>query len=765
MKHLKQYLLILFALLLFFSCQGFSETSPAVARIYYVAGGYWPSIDGDFGESQRTEVTGEGYYSVSASFTDQGGWVAEGNGITELYLILENGNTDDSIMNELYLGIEEVRVNGTPVSLGNAAHGPCNYTNISEGVFTTTDSYTVLYYDYFADNNSPLPNNHVTWNGEEGDISPVNPDEFLNVVSIEIDFFVTAKQGEKPSQDPAIPVQLPAFTLPNETFLTLAETGVPMDKVIACIPDMETIVEDGKIRFRDIGAHRATFWNFSTPEMVDLTLNNGYWETEVTHTAEELAAIGYSMEQFFDTSSIIYNQNGWTQLLHHQYEPNSSMNILRSGKAEFTYGSSEVGLYTNTYSIENGELLDQQNFYDSCSAIYDNTGTLQQFSYTDDSFTTFLFTPQQGWHGLGSSGWVPCDPPESKKDITVPWIYQHYPHQIPGGLNGLPAVFDLPEFTLESKTYTNLSQSSLPLDDIVASVPALTMELEDGILKVQDLGADTVTFKCFSDMCFIDFEKNGAYWEAAIPYTAEELENADYRIDFEVGPHSLMYDLDGWFWGMLRTTSGDIHHTLAIYPIAREISIEYDITNGFVRDYYDMDSKALKQQELGLEPHMATYNENGRLKEFLYAFDDSVYWYTPEDGWVPPAEPEKAEILKEINTAWIYQHYPHRIPDGMVYHAMPEQWDILLPGDLKEVDDLAFSGTNAASVYIPQGVESMGAEVFKNCSGLRFIYIPASVTHLDETLFDGCDDLVIFTPENSAAMTFAKAHQIPYVLE
>ncbi len=61
-----------------------------------------------------------------------------------------------------------------------------------------------------------------------------------------------------------------------------------------------------------------------------------------------------------------------------------------------------------------------------------------------------------------------------------------------------------------------------------------------------------------------------------------------------------------------------------------------------------------------------------------------------------------------------------------------------LPSAIKNIEESAFEGLSMTIVEIPNGCESIGKWAFKDCTKLTQIYIPASVTSIDDTAFDGC---------------------------
>lgn len=68
--------------------------------------------------------------------------------------------------------------------------------------------------------------------------------------------------------------------------------------------------------------------------------------------------------------------------------------------------------------------------------------------------------------------------------------------------------------------------------------------------------------------------------------------------------------------------------------------------------------------------------------------------------------------------------------------------DLVIPNNIKNIKDFAFSGANGLkSVTIPDGVTSIGECAFCYCSGLTSLTIPNSVTSIDHDAFEYCTGL------------------------
>ena len=172
------------------------------ASVFYWSGGWWPVTDGKLGVSHETTILGEGNYTATSNFVDQGGWVPSGNGAVKLLLVVDDGKQGEgTIMDGMYLGVSDVRVNGNSIAIGNAAHGPTGYDGYANDyqIFDSNDSYTILFDDWQSSQGT-LPWGHETWDGSEGDVTVIDTADLTNVSKIEVDFFVTDTKGELPEE-------------------------------------------------------------------------------------------------------------------------------------------------------------------------------------------------------------------------------------------------------------------------------------------------------------------------------------------------------------------------------------------------------------------------------------------------------------------------------------------------------------------------------------------------------------------------------------
>lgn len=139
------------------------------------------------------------------------------------------------------------------------------------------------------------------------------------------------------------------------------------------------------------------------------------------------------------------------------------------------------------------------------------------------------------------------------------------------------------------------------------------------------------------------------------------------------------------------------------------------------------------------------------------------------------------------------------IPETLLYRPVVEIADYAFYNDnvitgisfgkavsLRKIGDNAFSKCNGlTSVKIPDDVE-LGFGAFQRCGGLKSadlgntitvipeqcfyccpsltdVYLPDTVTVIEPRAFDGCDDLVIYTPSYGFAYQYAVDNNIPVV--
>jgi hypothetical protein len=81
------------------------------------------------------------------------------------------------------------------------------------------------------------------------------------------------------------------------------------------------------------------------------------------------------------------------------------------------------------------------------------------------------------------------------------------------------------------------------------------------------------------------------------------------------------------------------------------------------------------------------------------------------------------------------------------------------------IDGYAFAtNTKVQEVILSDTITSIGAGAFSQCGNLTRIVIPDAVTQIADDAFQNCDQVVIYAPADSDAITYAIEHNIAYVV-
>ena len=92
-------------------------------------------------------------------------------------------------------------------------------------------------------------------------------------------------------------------------------------------------------------------------------------------------------------------------------------------------------------------------------------------------------------------------------------------------------------------------------------------------------------------------------------------------------------------------------------------------------------------------------------------------------------------------------------------------WQSVLPAALTEIEEEAFEGAAMMAVYVPDTVEVIGANAFKDCGKLERIRLPKDC-EIDETAFDGCTAFLVYAPAGGTVEKFcAEQESIIFVPE
>ena len=89
-----------------------------------------------------------------------------------------------------------------------------------------------------------------------------------------------------------------------------------------------------------------------------------------------------------------------------------------------------------------------------------------------------------------------------------------------------------------------------------------------------------------------------------------------------------------------------------------------------------------------------------------------------------------------------------------------------LPAAVRTVEESAFEGSTAIGVvYVPDTCTAIGADAFKNCTGLTQIRLPKNCT-IGDGAFDGCTGLIaVYAPAGGTTEAWCTQANIPFIWE
>ena len=145
-------------------------------------------------------------------------------------------------------------------------------------------------------------------------------------------------------------------------------------------------------------------------------------------------------------------------------------------------------------------------------------------------------------------------------------------------------------------------------------------------------------------------------------------------------------------------------------------------------------------------------------------YDRYLYISVPEDVYVDFTG-DSIVFVKVFDT----QH--EELDEYKLYAWSKASGDIVIPATFRDLpvtqiyfDVFAFN-ENVTSIEIPEGIEVIQAEAFKNCTNLKSVKIPESLWGIGENVFDGCDSLeTVYYPSsynwNHNAVTIYSGNEI-----
>ncbi len=296
----------------------------------------------------------------------------------------------------------------------------------------------------------------------------------------------------------------------------------------------------------------------------------------------------------------------------------------------------------------------------------------------------------------------------------------------------------------------------------ILSDDGLTLDLNGHTLNVQG----TLTRR--SSEAYI-------YIESGVPGVFRS--SGTISVDLFAWTQDAYYFTGGTFSGMFAADGGAIHISGGHFTDRvmfnngnREAQLEITLSGSAVIDELEQMIYAVEGNP---NIHM-TISDQVCVGDMLFAIVDDGqltypaltvnggYFTTDPRTWREEAEVDET-VLEIASEPEQYDGQTDWAADGAVYPWRVKQAAqgpaLVLPSALTQIGESAFENCGASEVYVPSGCTAIAPNAFKDCKNLRVIHIPASVTAIDGTAFDGCSaELYISGEKGSAAEIFCTNH-------
>jgi hypothetical protein len=143
-----------------------------------------------------------------------------------------------------------------------------------------------------------------------------------------------------------------------------------------------------------------------------------------------------------------------------------------------------------------------------------------------------------------------------------------------------------------------------------------------------------------------------------------------------------------------------------------------------------------------------------------------VYAVTTEDA-VPAADrySEAVPAAAEVGTYYVWYrvigdaNHPDTEPACILAYIVPPfaSPDFILPKNMKAIGENMFENNTALTTVDAANCQTVGAEAFKDCTGLEQVRLPKDC-QISDSAFDGCGTVFIFAPAGGSTELFCSGH-------
>lgn len=159
-------------------------------------------------------------------------------------------------------------------------------------------------------------------------------------------------------------------------------------------------------------------------------------------------------------------------------------------------------------------------------------------------------------------------------------------------------------------------------------------------------------------------------------------------------------------------------------------------------------------------PNLISVSLNEGLEEIdTYAFSGCTMLNNIN---IPDSVKEIESEAFDRDCPW-YQSLPPLtiVGDGILIKYANATGKIVIPKDVKIIYDNTFKDSALSAVVLPEGLKIIGFSAFANCTNLKEIKFPDSLTKIDYLAFDSCNIQSLYIPKNVKTINFNAFQNCP----
>jgi len=219
------------------------------------------------------------------------------------------------------------------------------------------------------------------------------------------------------------------------------------------------------------------------------------------------------------------------------------------------------------------------------------------------------------------------------------------------------AAIVVPEFTFPDRTYQNLNDTDVPVEELIAAFPAkFDLTYSDGVLTLTDHGYAKVWYTDFCDYNDHAFTLSDGIWSCETVLTEQQFTASSGALEI-YGPDSL-WSVSAWYskaWTRIEVRNPDNTQQRVLIEEGDVVTLSYRQGDYRVSDFYWQSTGELSGQEVQnyYKPYQARYSKAGVLTEGIVYVDEDEYVFDSSSGWYPSEPPGYEGVGAELFETYV----------------------------------------------------------------------------------------------------------------